>query len=328
MSHRTQNHLTPLAPEDMALLELARGGFQEGPEDRARIQGKLALQLGAAAGLGASTFVASKAAAAAPGAASGTSLLVAKVVAGAALVTGLASIGVVLVRHPGTVAYRKLGPSARESTATSALLSAPPSVAAARTTMEARSAAPSSADTPDVPGHDEPALRAPTVAVAPSQGQASRESVVPHIPLGPHAPPLRTPADRAQVVPRVAPTATATPDPPRTVVAARPSPADDSETLPRAPRGPSTVDAEAALLRDADAALKAGRAERALALVEEHASRFPGGVLVEEREAERIVVLCALGRTEEARARASQFVRARPRSPLIGRIRTCGDDGT
>jgi hypothetical protein len=87
------------------------------------------------------------------------------------------------------------------------------------------------------------------------------------------------------------------------------------------------VDAETALLRDADAAVKSGHPARALALVEEHASRFPTGVLVEEREAERIVILCALARTEEARALRARFLGARPRSPLIGRVReSCGGD--
>jgi hypothetical protein len=102
---------------------------------------------------------------------------------------------------------------------------------------------------------------------------------------------------------------------------------DDVPTMPSTPRGPATVDTEAALLREADAALRAGNAGRALAAVNEHAARFPGGVLAEERESERIVVLCALGRTEEARTLAAKFVATRPRSPLLGRVRrSCGLD--
>ena len=78
-------------------------------------------------------------------------------------------------------------------------------------------------------------------------------------------------------------------------------------------------------VRVADAAMKAGHAPRALALLQEHATRFPNGVLIEEREAERIVVLCALGRTEDARAAASRFLRERPRSPLVRRVHeSCG----
>jgi RNA polymerase sigma-70 factor (ECF subfamily) len=83
--------------------------------------------------------------------------------------------------------------------------------------------------------------------------------------------------------------------------------------------------AEADLLRGVDAALKAGNAARALAKLDQHRATFPSGMLVEEREAERVVVLCALGRTDEARAAASVFLRDRPRSPLAGRVRaSCG----
>jgi RNA polymerase sigma-70 factor (ECF subfamily) len=91
------------------------------------------------------------------------------------------------------------------------------------------------------------------------------------------------------------------------------------------PAGPATVTAEAELLRRADAALKAADPSRALALLGEHATTFPNGILVEERDAERVVVLCALGRTEDARAAAAQFLRLRPRSPLSQRVReSCG----
>ncbi|MGH7329144.1 MAG: hypothetical protein ACREJX_12410, partial [Polyangiaceae bacterium] len=85
--------------------------------------------------------------------------------------------------------------------------------------------------------------------------------------------------------------------------------------------GPTTVDAEAALLRNADAALKRGDASGALALVDQHAAQFPNGILAEERDAERVVVLCALGRTDEARAAGAAFLRAHPRSPQASRIR-------
>jgi hypothetical protein len=91
------------------------------------------------------------------------------------------------------------------------------------------------------------------------------------------------------------------------------------------PGGPSTVGAEADLLRQADGAVKAGNPSRALALVHEHATKFPNGIMSEEREAVRIVVLCALGRIEDARAAASLFLREHPRSPLARRVReSCG----
>jgi RNA polymerase sigma-70 factor (ECF subfamily) len=85
--------------------------------------------------------------------------------------------------------------------------------------------------------------------------------------------------------------------------------------------GPWTLGAEAGLLARADAALKGGDAPRALELLDEYASSFPSGVLVEERDAERVVVLCALGRRDEARTAADAFLRDHPRSPLAARVR-------
>jgi RNA polymerase sigma-70 factor (ECF subfamily) len=93
------------------------------------------------------------------------------------------------------------------------------------------------------------------------------------------------------------------------------------------PTGPATVAAEADLLRRADAARKAGDSSQALNLLEEHRVRFPTGILVQEREAERVVVLCAMGRTGDARAAAAAFLRDWPHSPLAGRVRSsCGGD--
>jgi hypothetical protein len=85
---------------------------------------------------------------------------------------------------------------------------------------------------------------------------------------------------------------------------------------------PSTLEAETRLLRDADVALRSGDAQRALALLDEHAARFPDGVLQEERAAERVLALCGLGRTSEARADVDRFLRERPRSPLADRVRS------
>ena len=93
----------------------------------------------------------------------------------------------------------------------------------------------------------------------------------------------------------------------------------------------STVDPEGALtaetrlIGNANAALQAGDAARALSLLDEHARRFPGGVLAEERDAERVLALCAAGRTSDARARAERFLRERPKSALAPKVRTsCG----
>lgn len=58
-----------------------------------------------------------------------------------------------------------------------------------------------------------------------------------------------------------------------------------------------------------------------MATLDEHAARFPRGALRDEREAARVLALCADGRTAEARAAASAFVAASPRSPLASQVR-------
>ena len=59
---------------------------------------------------------------------------------------------------------------------------------------------------------------------------------------------------------------------------------------------------------------------RALALLDEHARKFPAGVLGEEAEAERVRALCDAGRGAEARALAAKFVAAHPRSIHVARV--------
>ena len=81
----------------------------------------------------------------------------------------------------------------------------------------------------------------------------------------------------------------------------------------------STLAAETTLLRDADRALRAGDTATALARLDEHAARFPHGVLAPERVGERLVVLCELG-AADPRA-VSQFLAARVGSPLAARVR-------
>jgi hypothetical protein len=85
---------------------------------------------------------------------------------------------------------------------------------------------------------------------------------------------------------------------------------------------PSRIDAEVLFLRDAHSALLSGDPARALSLLQRHASEFPQGVLAAERDAERIVALCAVGRGDESRAEADRFLHDHPRSPLAPRVRT------
>ncbi len=103
---------------------------------------------------------------------------------------------------------------------------------------------------------------------------------------------------------------------------------------PRAAVSPSsgsaeTLEAETRSLRDALASLRDGQAERALAALDDQNVLFAHGALGEEREATRIDALCALGRTDEARAAATRFLDEHPRSLLATRVRaSCGGVGS
>jgi hypothetical protein len=92
-----------------------------------------------------------------------------------------------------------------------------------------------------------------------------------------------------------------------------------------APRPPTTIEAEARMLRDGIAALHAGNPAGALALFDEHARRYADGVLAEERSAERVIALHELGRTAEANAAAAAFLHAYPGSHLAARIRAASN---
>lgn len=76
---------------------------------------------------------------------------------------------------------------------------------------------------------------------------------------------------------------------------------------------------EAELLEQARAALKSDPA-RALQRANEHAARFPGGVLVQEREVIAIQALRQLGRDAEADRRAQAFAKAFPGSAFARKL--------
>jgi hypothetical protein len=82
--------------------------------------------------------------------------------------------------------------------------------------------------------------------------------------------------------------------------------------LPEKPTPPARP-SEAELLEQARAALKTEPA-RALQRANEHAARFPRGVLVQEREVLAIQALRKLGRSAEAERRAAAFAKAFPGS--------------
>jgi hypothetical protein len=80
-----------------------------------------------------------------------------------------------------------------------------------------------------------------------------------------------------------------------------------------------TLSEETRLLRDADQALRAGNAQRALSLLDEHAARYPHGALAPERNAERMIARCQLGQINASSAQT--YLAAHPDSAFTARIR-------
>jgi hypothetical protein len=85
--------------------------------------------------------------------------------------------------------------------------------------------------------------------------------------------------------------------------------------------GATSLAEETRLLHAAQRELARKNTSAALALLDEHASKFPRGALAEERTAARVIALCDLGRTAEARLAADAFVKKSPQSPLVPRLR-------
>jgi len=143
--------------------------------------------------------------------------------------------------------------------------------------------------------------------------------------------------DRAKDAPREAANASATPSItveslPSAPLDTPPPPAQTSDakrttraasSAPAVTSGAASADTlgrETQLITSARAALKAGNPDEALALLDEHARLFPRGWLANERIAERIVVLCSVGRRAEAAREAKSFLDGRPKSPLTRRV--------
>jgi hypothetical protein len=68
-------------------------------------------------------------------------------------------------------------------------------------------------------------------------------------------------------------------------------------------------------------ALADGHPAEALTALEEHERAFPHGSLAEERDALRVLALCAEGRATEGAAERAAFLRAHPLSAYVDRVR-------
>jgi len=120
------------------------------------------------------------------------------------------------------------------------------------------------------------------------------------------------------------------PAPVAVVPAPRPSAVEMAPPAVPAARPPavaSTLVEERQLIQQAQIALRDGQPARALIVLEEHARRFPVGILAEERRAARVLALCRQGRLEAAREEAGRLTEESPSSPLIPSVRrSCAFD--
>jgi len=103
--------------------------------------------------------------------------------------------------------------------------------------------------------------------------------------------------------------------------APRATPEDEQPDAPDpADAGSDRVLAEMALLQEAQAALRGGQPDEALALLARHAEAFARGSMIEERQALRVLALCAAGEVADGTAEGAVFLRAHPRSTYAPRV--------
>jgi len=105
-------------------------------------------------------------------------------------------------------------------------------------------------------------------------------------------------------------------------------PATRRRAAPAAHAGvPGRLQDEITLLADANAALRASDAPRALAVLRDYDARFPHGMLREEVEASRIIGHCQLRPGPAAAAAAATFLDRHAASPLSPRVRSSCTQG-
>jgi type IV secretory pathway VirB10-like protein len=140
---------------------------------------------------------------------------------------------------------------------------------------------------------------------------------------------LRSPERRTDVPENTVPVPVPAPVPePAPVVTPAPEEIEIEEPAKRpTTRKPveDTLAAETALLKKANAAIRAGDADGALAAVAEHQKKYPKGHLVEEVAATRVRALCAAGRTGEGMAARDRFLARWPKSVHAPRVQAACD---
>ena len=125
--------------------------------------------------------------------------------------------------------------------------------------------------------------------------------------------PVRAPVAAMIDVPRAAPIASAVP-------VQRPVAARSVAPAPTKPPADTLVE-ETRLIGEARRALAKGDAREALALLDDHATKFPKGTMTVDARALRVRSLCAIGRTDDARAAATALADEYPSSPSAVGVR-------
>lgn len=293
--------MSELNSHDRALLDGARAAHEPTEDDRARVRAALATRLGGGAGLATGTVVMSKTSVA-------TTALT-KLLLSAAMLATVATATAVIYRRtnsaPAEVAPAPSVAPLHDHTPAHDRDEASGSIEASSSEEVSTSGVPEPAVVPT----SKPSVE-PTTPRSRAMRAAPVDEAVARAPVATSDPPLASPPS---------PPSTPVQQPPVTASFAR-----ASDNAPSAPLARTTLEAEMSLVRDGVAALNAGDPARALALFDEHARAFAGGVFTEERAAERVVALRELRRCDDVRIAALEFLRDYPRSPLAARVRaTC-----
>ena len=288
-----------LDPESRALLSAAAGCHEPTESDRNRVRRRLAVRLGVAAGLGTLASVATKtgsAMAATAGSATaeatafGTLLGSAKLFAiskivGVALVTSAVSYGGYRVVAAHGAPQVQGAPAMKMHGGDKAGL---PRAAATRAQASAAVASEELAL---------PALAASVNTELPAPGISKMRNVE------------RAVADTSAGLQQRAQAETQTDR--------------EATALPPVATFPSDVpglSAEARGLALAQSALREGRPEQALAILDQQKSQFANGSLDEERAAARVLALCKMGQIQASKTAAAEFLRKSPHSVLAERV--------
>lgn len=172
---------------------------------------------------------------------------------------------------------------------------------------------------------------ATTATIVVTRAEPARTEAVQDDAPSPAKPRVREDAAAPAVIPppidapAIAPPIEITPVQPEAIPAERPRKPRAAPVVVPPPAAESSLERERALVAASQAALADGRSTRALDLLDQHARSFPHGVMAEDRDALRVVALCAAGRADDAAEQRTKFFRRWPKSLHASRVRAaCG----